>query len=256
MTLMRSFICVPLLTTLLGAASFGSAAAANPRSVLELFTSQGCSSCPPADKLFAKLAHDPQFIVLSLPVDYWDRLGWKDTFAKHAFTERQRAYASLRGDGQVYTPQAVVNGSEHANGSSRRAIDAAAETTPQLSVPVGAQRTGDDIVVSVGAAASGGAKNATIVLLPYLASRDVAIGRGENAREKVTYTNIVRDIVPIAEWSGSAIMRTVPFDRYKDFDGVVVLLQAGSPENPGAILGATRVRLDERAAAPSPRSPS
>jgi len=245
-----------LLAPLIAATSMASAAQASPRAVLELFTSQGCSSCPPADKLFAKLAHDPQFIVLSLPVDYWDRLGWKDTFAKHAFTERQRAYASLRGDGQVYTPQAVVNGSEHANGSSRRAIDAAAETTPHLSVPMSAQRTGDDIVVSVGAAASGGAKNATIVLLPYLASRDVAIGRGENAREKVTYTNIVREIVPIAEWSGSAIMRTVPSDRYKDFDGVVVLLQAGSPENPGAILGATRVRLDERAAAPSPRSPS
>ena len=124
--------------------------AAEPRDVLELFTSQGCSSCPPADKLLAQLAHDPQFIVLSLPVDYWDRLGWKDTFAKHAFTERQRAYAGLRGDGQVYTPQVVVNGSEHANGANRRAIDASAETTSHLSVTVSAQRTGNDIVVSVG----------------------------------------------------------------------------------------------------------
>ena len=124
---------------LLAAASIGclsTGAAAGPRKVLELFTSQGCSSCPPADRLFAKLADDPQFIVLSLPVDYWDRLGWKDTFAKHAFTERQRAYASVRGDGQVYTPQAVVNGSEHANGANRRAIDASAETTSDLSVPV------------------------------------------------------------------------------------------------------------------------
>ena len=87
----------------------------------------------------------------------------------------------------------------------RRAIDASAETTPHLTVAVSAQRSGNDIVVSVGAAASGGATNATIVLLPYLASRDVAIGRGENAREKVTYTNVVRDIVPVAEWSGSAM---------------------------------------------------
>ena len=138
-----------LAATGIGYLSTG-AAAAQPRYVLELFTSQGCSSCPPADRLFAKLADDPQFIVLSLPVDYWDRLGWKDTFAKHAFTERQRAYASARGDGQVYTPQAVVNGSEHANGANRRAIDASAETTPDLSVPVSAERTGDDIVVSVG----------------------------------------------------------------------------------------------------------
>ena len=171
---------------LLAATSIGylsTGAAAGPRYVLELFTSQGCSSCPPADRLFAKLADDPQFIVLSLPVDYWDRLGWKDTFAKHAFTERQQAYASVRGDGQVYTPQAVVNGSEHANGANRRAIDASAETTSDLSVPVSAERTGDDIVVSVGAA-GGDRRNATIVVLPYFASREVAVGRGENAREK------------------------------------------------------------------------
>ena len=211
--------------------------------VLELFTSQGCSSCPPADRLFAKLADDPQFIVLSLPVDYWDRLGWKDTFAKHAFTERQYAYARGRGDGQVYTPQAVVNGSEHANGANRRAIDASAETTSDLSVPVNAERTGDDIVVSVAALAGGGATNATIVLLPYFASRDVAIGRGENAREKLTYTNIVRDIVPVGRWNGAAAKATIPLKDYAQYDGIVVLLQAGTPEQPGAILGATRISL-------------
>jgi hypothetical protein len=216
------------------------ATAGQPRFVLELFTSQGCSSCPPADRLFAKLADDPQYIVLSLPVDYWDRLGWKDTFAKHDFTERQYAYARGRGDGQVYTPQAVVNGSEHANGANRHAIDASAETASGLSVPVGAERIGNDIVVSV---AGGAPQDATIVALPYLSSRQVAVGRGENAREKLTYTNIVRDIVPIGRWSGSAVTRTLPSDRYKDFDGVVVLLQAGTPEAPGAILGAARISL-------------
>ncbi len=233
------------VAAVLAATSIGylcTAAAAGPPKVLELFTSQGCSSCPPADRLFAKLADDPQFIVLSLPVDYWDRLGWKDTFAKHAFTERQYAYARGRGDGQVYTPQAVVNGSEHANGANRRAIDASAETTSDLSVPVSAERSGDDIVVSVG---GGAPQDATIVVLPYLASRDVAVGRGENAREKLTYTNIVRDIVPVA--AGAARRKaTVPSDRYTDFDGVVVLLQAGTPENPGAILGAARISLRVR----------
>jgi hypothetical protein len=230
---------------LLAAASIGyfSTAAAGPRKVLELFTSQGCSSCPPADRLFAKLADDPQFIVLSLPVDYWDRLGWKDTFAKHAFTERQYAYARLRGDGQVYTPQAVVNGSEHANGANRRAIDASAETTSDLSVPVSAERTGGDVVVSVGAPPAGGEVNATIVLLPYLASREVAIGRGENAREKLTYTNIVRDIVPIGRWKGQPLTRSIAAKDFEGYDGIVVLLQAGTPEQPGAILGATRLAL-------------
>jgi hypothetical protein len=227
-----------LLATSIGYLSTG--AAAGPRKVLELFTSQGCSSCPPADRLFAKLADDPQFIVLSLPVDYWDRLGWKDTFAKHAFTERQYAYAHARGDGQVYTPQAVVNGSEHANGANRRAIDASAETTSDLSVPVGAERMGDDIVVSIGSAAP---QTATIVVLPYLASREVAIGRGENAREKLTYTNIVRDIVPVGRWTGAAAKAAIPLKDYTPYDGVVVLLQAGTPEHPGAILGATRFSL-------------
>ena len=234
-----------LAATGIGYLSTG-AAAAQPRFVLELFTSQGCSSCPPADRLFAKLADDPQFIVLSLPVDYWDRLGWKDTFAQHAFTERQRAYASARGDGQVYTPQAVVNGSEHANGANRRAIDASAATTPDLSVPVSAERMGDDIVVSVGA--SIGRQSATIVVLPYLASREVAVGRGENAREKLTYTNIGRDIVSIGRWSGAAAKTKIPLNDYAPYDGVVVLLQEGTPERPGAILGAARLALSKASA--------
>ena len=164
--------------------------------MIELFTSQGCSSCPPADKLFAELAHDPDLITLSLPVDYWDRLGWKDTLAKHVFTERQNAYSGTRGDGQVYTPQAVINGATHAVGSDRAAIDdAVMQTAGILTVPVSAENAGDNIVVSIGAAASGGATDAMITLLPFFASRDVAIGRGENAREKVSYTNVVRDIV-------------------------------------------------------------
>ncbi|MFA5901771.1 MAG: DUF1223 domain-containing protein, partial [Hyphomicrobium sp.] len=158
---------------MLGLGQFTGAAAAEPRTVLELFTSQGCSSCPPADRLFEKLAHDPKFIVMSLPVDYWDRLGWKDTFAKHAFTERQRAYAGVRGDGQVYTPQVVINGSEHANGASRMGIDASAETTTAPRLPVQAKRSGDEIEVTVDAVRPG-SPHATVLLLPYLASREVA----------------------------------------------------------------------------------
>ena len=84
--------------------------AGEPRAVIELFTSQGCSSCPPADKLLGELARDPSLIAMSLPVDYWDYLGWKDTLALHGHTTRQRAYAEARGDREVYTPQVVVNG--------------------------------------------------------------------------------------------------------------------------------------------------
>jgi hypothetical protein len=222
----------------------GAAQAKPPRAVIELFTSQGCSSCPPADALLAKLATDDDLIALSLPVDYWDRLGWKDTFAKHAFTERQAAYANVRGDGEVYTPQAVVNGKEHAVGSQRAAINAAvAGSASSLSVPVSVTRAADALQVSVGAAAEAEPERATLLLLPYLGARDVAIGRGENARRTITYTNVVRDIVALGEWNGKPIARTIPLEDYKNYDGLVVLLQAGSPGNPGAILGAGRIAL-------------
>src|SRR6185369_13617653 len=105
---------------------------AEPRGVIELFTSQGCSSCPPADKLAGELARDPSLIVLSLPVDYWDYLGWKDTLALPGHTNRQRAYSKARGDREVYTPQVVVNGVKHVLGSDKTAIEnAVAQTRDQ-----------------------------------------------------------------------------------------------------------------------------
>ncbi len=218
-------------------------ASAAPRAVLELFTSQGCSSCPPADELFATMRDDPDLIALSLPVDYWDRLGWKDTFAKPAFTRRQNAYARVRGDGQVYTPQAVVNGVAHAIGSRRGAIDAAIEqTSASVSVPITLKREGNALRVSVGSG-DANAGRAKLVMMPYLDKRDVAIGRGENARRTVTYTNIVRDVVEVADWSGEPIARTIPLKGLADYDGIVVLLQAGSPGRPGAVLGADRIAL-------------
>ncbi len=242
----RAMTATRALVALMALAGISETAQAkSPRAVIELFTSQGCSSCPPADALLAKLATDQSLIALSLPVDYWDRLGWKDTYAKHAFTERQVAYSNERGDGQVYTPQAVVNGKEHAVGSERAAINAAvADTASSLSVPLSVTRAADALQVSVGGAtADTSPQRATLVLLPYFAARDVAIGRGENARRTVTYTNIVRDIVPVGEWNGKPIARTIPLNEYKNYDGLVVLLQAGSPGNPGAILGAGRVAL-------------
>src|SRR6516165_9924574 len=102
-----------------------SSAQAQTRAVVELFTSQGCSSCPPADKLLGELANDPSLVAISVPIDYWDYLGWKDTLANPRNTARQKAYAHVRGDGQVYTPQVVVNGSLHALGSDKSAIELA-----------------------------------------------------------------------------------------------------------------------------------
>src|SRR5436189_6222695 len=96
---------------------------ADPRAVVELFTSQGCSSCPPADKIIGELARDPSVIALSLPIDYWDYLGWKDTLADSRFSARQRAYSQVRRDRNVYTPQAVAKVSLHVIGSDRDSIE-------------------------------------------------------------------------------------------------------------------------------------
>ena len=209
----------------------GAARAATPiRGVIELFTSQGCSSCPPADRLMGELAQDPSLVVLSLPVDYWDGLGWRDTFAQAAFTRRQRAYASQRGDGEVYTPQAVVNGAGIAVGSDRGGI--LAKLSP-LPVQVTLTRAGTGwIGETVNAPA-----DAVLVLAPFLRARSVAIGRGENAHAHVTYTNIVQTLSVLGATKGGPRFR---LDMPPDAEGIALLVQEGGPERPGRILGAAR----------------
>ena len=125
--------------------------------MLELFTSQGCSSCPPADALLKSYGDSDEVIALSLPVDYWDYLGWKDTLASSKFSERQRAYARRRGDGAVYTPQVIVNGTAHVVGSDREQIERAlAADQARFSagqVPVRFWLRGGTIVIETGAGA-------------------------------------------------------------------------------------------------------
>src|SRR3954447_24889449 len=137
-------------------------ASAEPRGVIELFTSQGCSSCPAADKLAGELARDPSLVVLSLAIDYWDYLGWKDTLALPGHTNRQRAYSKARGDREVYTPQVVVNGVKHVLGSEKSAIENAVTQTHDqpgtLSLPVSMSLAGEQISVSVPAGRNGAAK--------------------------------------------------------------------------------------------------
>src|SRR5215813_9471318 len=129
---------------------------ADPRAVVELFTSQGCSSCPPADKIIGELAKDPSIIAMSMPIDYWDYLGWKDTLADSRFSARQKAYSRMRGDREVYTPQAVVNGSVHVIGSDRNSIENAIGATTKsdgvMSIPVTMTQSGKELTVSVAAA--------------------------------------------------------------------------------------------------------
>ncbi|MFN3623493.1 MAG: DUF1223 domain-containing protein [Hyphomicrobium sp.] len=221
-----------------------STAEAAPRAVVELFTSPFCSACPPADALFVKLARNPDLITLVMPVDSWDRPGRKDALAKPEFTERQAAYADVRNEDTLYTPEAVVNGAAPANGADQAEIaEAITQTKGVISVPVKATPVGQDILVSVGAGKGAGAESGGVItVLPYVASREIPMRGGET----IHYANLVRDIVPIGRWSGSPVKQRLALKDYTGYDGIVVLLQAGTPERPGAIIGATRIQIGNR----------
>lgn len=219
-----------------------SGAAAAPRAVIELFTSQGCSSCPPADLVLAELAKDPDIVTLSLPVDYWDYLGWKDTLAQPAFSQRQRIYAGIRGDRQIYTPQAVVNGTSPTIGSDRGQIEGAiaAAGRPTLPVPVSVSETGPMVTIDVGP--SSDKTSGEIWLVPVTKTREVAIGRGENHGRSLIYTNVVRGLVRVGAWAGAPVRVQVPLERARSggADAYVVMLQASDQARPGRILGAAK----------------
>jgi len=224
------------------------AARAEPRAVIELFTSQGCSSCPAADKLAGELARDPSLVVMSLPVDYWDYLGWKDTLALPGHTNRQRAYSKSRGDREVYTPQVVVNGAVHVLGSDKSAIDHAIAQTRKhagtLSLAVSLSVSGEHISVSI-PAAKGAVAKGDIWLCPIVKDVPVTIGRGENSGHTVTYHNVVRRWIKLGEWTGVARTFTIPLRDVTGVgaDAVAVVVQSGSKEAPGSMLGATVASL-------------
>ena len=224
--------------------------AAAPRAVVELFTSQGCASCPPADALLTEMAKDPQIIALTLAVDYWDYIGWKDTLALHGHSERQKAYAEKRADRKIYTPQVVVDGTHPAKGSDRaavqRAILAARSAAATLLVSMSLNRAGDALELAVDGGVPPGMEGAELWLCPVTKVQPVAIGRGENSGRQMTYSNVVRGWIRLGAWDGGRTRRTIPLSsvRLEGIDKVVVLLQAGSATKPGPILGATSLSLD------------
>ncbi len=173
--------------------------------LLELFTSQGCSSCPPADRLAAKLATNPDLVMISRPVDYWDRLGWKDTFASPENTALQRSYArrGLGGYNGVYTPQTVVNGVWGEVGSNERAIRRFANEAAKTNRAAIRVRDLNDGGYGIGLA--GSATNDSELVLFGVSSREtVAIGRGENRGRRITYTNVLIGEKRIAQWDGGS----------------------------------------------------
>jgi len=206
------------------------ALSANP-TVVELFTSQGCSSCPPADAILGKLKLRDDVIALTFPVDYWDYLGWKDTLASPANSKRQRDYARARGDRQIYTPQMVINGRVHVIGSQQESIDKAIQSVAKDdSVNISMVADGDAIRLSVSSDSptpSGSHDEVTLWLVLFKGAAAVKIGRGENRGNTITYNNVVRQMTPIGMWEGKPMTINLPKAQFvaSGYDGCAVLLQ-------------------------------
>jgi hypothetical protein len=236
----RNFVRCGCLGAVLMVCGLGSAAADGITGVIELFTSQGCSSCPPADRLLSRIATDPSIVALTFPINYWDFIGWKDTLASPEFTARQEAYAAALGERRVYTPEAIIDGLVDAVGSDKEAIDRAIRTTKEhegaLSVPVQLHEHAGVLQIDIGA---GSGTSGGVYVLRVAKSRTVVIERGENSGHSVTYTNVVRAIHKVGEWNGKPEILKLT-ELKGDDEAYVVLVQQGSLDNPGAILAAAK----------------
>lgn len=203
--------------------------------VVELFTSQGCNSCPPADALLGELTAEPGVIGLTYNVDYWNYLGWRDRFSKPAHTERQRAYASSLGASSIYTPQMVVQGAYGLVGSRRGVVRAAIAGQRRAPAPAKVALTSEGARLTIAVSAEAAfAAPAEIWLVGYTGPHSEAIGAGENHGRTITYHNVARALTRIGDWDGAAPAR---FSAARDpaMKGYVAIVQAAGV---GRILGA------------------
>ncbi|SFL11505.1 hypothetical protein SAMN04488125_10943 [Methylorubrum salsuginis] len=240
---MRSARAVLLATALalpVRPASAGPEPAPPVRAVVEMFTSQGCSACLAADRLAGEFSREPGLLALTVPVTYWDYLGWKDTLAEHAFDERQRAYAVQNRFHQLATPQAVVSGRELIPGSDRSRLSRLVAESGPLPVRVKVCERNDHIVIDIEADST--ARPAEIWLVPVVRSRPVVIGHGANEGRVAVYANVVRGFHRVGTWTGAAtrfeLSRATA--RINGADGYAVLLQASGPNRAGRIIGAAK----------------
>jgi hypothetical protein len=211
-------------------------AQSQPVVVVELYTSQGCSSCPPADAFMEELVANPQVIALALHVDYWDYIGWKDNFAQAAFTERQKAYAYAIGSHTIYTPQMIINGAERVEGSNPEAVNMsiANHIARPRDVALSLARNGDTL--SITASSDIMTETLDVHLVRYRPAETVDITRGENAGRTLTYHNIVTEWQVLGQWTPDtplAVDAAVTGD-----DPIVVILQKSGNDT---ILAAARL---------------
>jgi len=233
------FLSVAILTQPAGAAG----QAPPPPVVVELYTSQGCNSCPPADELLLELAARPDVLALSLHVDYWDYIGWKDPFGSPMNTDRQRRYAEALGLPYVFTPQIVVDGRQSVVGSRRdevmQAIEAAAAGRQALDIRF-VHEGGGKVVIPAGPAPAAGA---TVWLAVFDRRHETEVKRGENAGRTIRNANVVRQFERLGTWTGQ--MLEIPLDlgaaAARGRDGCAVIVQDGRY---GPVLGAAAMPLE------------
>jgi hypothetical protein len=208
------------------------AADAQRPTVIELFQSQGCSDCPPANAALVRYADRPDWLALTYAVTYWDRLGWKDSFGRPEYTERQYAYARSLGDAEVYTPEVVVNGRAAGVGDTAAEVEAlAAKTDRGASGPTVAVE-GGAVEIGAGEAPADGADVWLALYDPRVL--EVPVGRGENAGRKLAHRNVVKRLVRLGTWDGAAERFALP--RAEGLKRAVLVQRRGV----GAILAAGR----------------
>jgi hypothetical protein len=212
--------------------------------VVELFTSQGCNSCPPAEAYIGELTQRKDVLALSFHVDYWDDQGWKDPFSLRVSTARQSVYSTARGRASVYTPQVVIDGEDDFVGTDRRRIGQSL-AAPRSGVPVGISLQEGDVVVDLGARAN--IVPSEVLMILYLRKATTPVGRGENAGRKLEEFNIVRGIRDLGQWKGDAVSyRTSRSSLPRDATDVAILVQSTSQHR---VIGAdTRALYAEQSA--------
>ena len=223
----------------------GRSAAAEPKGgpwSIELFTSQGCSSCPPADLNLGKLATRPDIVALSFHIDYWDYIGWKDRFASKESTERQRVYARTLKQRYVYTPEMVVDGRAHEPGVKESAIEGllaeARRQSPKRTTPELKRTAAGTLTIRLAAAKL--AQPADVIVFAYDRRHSTPIERGENNGRRLENFNVVRHFEVVSRWNGTEQQWTVQAERFQPDQGIAVLVQQADQ---GPVLGANKLEL-------------